>query len=116
MLHAKAGNLSRRVSIQACLSSKQRTKPVRNFGEHVMLDEKTKELIAIAASFTANCHPCLDYHVDKARQLGAAVEDIREAIAVGKHVRAGAAGRTDKHAAHLSGAAGASAMTLPSCG
>lgn len=68
-----------------------------------MLDEKTKELIAIAASFTANCHPCLDYHVDKARQLGATQEEMLEAVEIGKHVRRGASGRTDKHALHLLG-------------
>lgn len=80
-----------------------------------MLDEKTKELIAIAASFTANCHPCLDYHVEKARQLGTVTEEILEAIAVGKHVRMGAAGRTDKHAAHLVGPADAASIATPSC-
>lgn len=80
-----------------------------------MLDEETKELIAIAASFTSNCHPCLDYHVEKARQLGAVTEEILESIAVGKHVRMGAAGRTDKHAAHLVGLAGASSPAAPSC-
>lgn len=70
-----------------------------------MLDDKTKELIAIAASFTANCHPCLDYHVDLAQRLGALEGEIREAIEVGRHVRAGASGRTDRHAARLAGLA-----------
>lgn len=80
-----------------------------------MLDEKTRELIAIAASFTANCHPCLDYHIEQAQQAGANPEDIRAAIAIGKHVRTGAAGRTDKHAARLTDPAAAATMTTPAC-
>lgn len=34
-----------------------------------MLDEKTKELIAIGAAITANCQPCLEYHTVEARKL-----------------------------------------------
>ena len=30
-----------------------------------MLDERTKELIAIGASVCAHCQPCLTYHVNK---------------------------------------------------
>lgn len=80
-----------------------------------MLDEKTKELIAIGASFTANCHPCLDYHVEKARELGVTAEAIQEAIEVAKHVRTGASGRTDRHANHLMSIGGASAKEANSC-
>lgn len=80
-----------------------------------MLDEKTRELIAIAASFTANCHPCLDYHVEQAQRAGANPEEIRAAIAVGKHVRSGAAGRTDKHAARLVDPVSAETMITPAC-
>ena len=30
------------------------------------LDIRTRELIAIGASITANCQPCLQYHVSRA--------------------------------------------------
>ena len=49
-----------------------------------MLDEKTKELIAVGASITANCHPCIKYHVGKAREMEIAEDEIQQAIEVGK--------------------------------
>ena len=61
-----------------------------------MLDDKTKELIAVACSVTANCHPCVKFHMSKARQLGLADEAIQQAAAVGQMVRKGAAGEMDK--------------------
>jgi len=61
-----------------------------------MLDAETKELIAVGASVTANCHPCIKYHVGKAREMEIAEDDIRQAIDVGKTVRKGAAGQMDK--------------------
>jgi AhpD family alkylhydroperoxidase len=30
------------------------------------MNDRIRELIAIGASITANCQPCLKYHVDKA--------------------------------------------------
>jgi AhpD family alkylhydroperoxidase len=60
------------------------------------MDEKIAELIAIGASVSANCHPCVEYHVTKARDMGIAPEQIRQAIGVGKTVRAGAARQMDE--------------------
>ena len=65
-------------------------------GDNKMIDEKTKELIAIGASITANCHPCIKYHVGKAREMEIAEDEIQQAIDVGKTVRKGAAGQMDK--------------------
>jgi AhpD family alkylhydroperoxidase len=65
--------------------------------------DNTKELIAIGASITANCQPCLEYHVAKARELGVDPEKIRDAIEVGKLVRQGASGKMDKFALHAIG-------------
>jgi AhpD family alkylhydroperoxidase len=61
-----------------------------------MLDEKTKELIAVGASITANCHPCIQYHVNNAREMEIAEAEIQQAIDVGKKVRKGAASEMDK--------------------
>jgi AhpD family alkylhydroperoxidase len=66
-----------------------------------MLDEKTRELIAVACSVTANCHPCVRFHVSKTRQLGLTDEAIQQAAAVGQTVRKGAAGEMDKLLAEL---------------
>ena len=66
-----------------------------------MLDDKTKELIAIGCSVAANCHPCIRFHVNKAREMGVEAEAIQQAIAVGQMVREGAAGEMDKLLADL---------------
>ena len=54
------------------------------------MDEKTKELIAIGASVSAHCKPCVSYHVGKAQGLGISEELILEAIAIGQMVEKGA--------------------------
>jgi AhpD family alkylhydroperoxidase len=54
------------------------------------MDERTRELIAIGASVSAHCQPCLEHHVRKARELGAEDADIREAVEVGGMVSDGA--------------------------
>ncbi len=61
-----------------------------------MLDKKTKELIAIGASVSCNCHPCVKFHLDKAGKLGIEPGDIKEALKVGMMVRRGAAGQMDE--------------------
>jgi AhpD family alkylhydroperoxidase len=61
-----------------------------------MIDGKLKELIAIGASVSANCHPCVQYHVNKARELAVEDGEIQQAIEVGKMVRKGAASEMDK--------------------
>jgi len=43
-----------------------------------------------------NCHPCVRYHTGKARELHIEAELVREAVAVGKMVRKGAAGQMDE--------------------
>lgn len=65
------------------------------------MDNKTKELIAIGASISANCQPCLEYHTNKAREYGLTETEIKEAIEVGTLVRRGAAAKMDKFAASL---------------
>lgn len=60
------------------------------------LDERTMRLIAVGASITANCQPCLQINTTHALQEGISEEEIAEAIEVGKRVRAGAATKMDK--------------------
>jgi AhpD family alkylhydroperoxidase len=61
-----------------------------------MFDAKIKELIALGASVSANCHPCVKHHVKKARELKIDEAEIQEAIDVGKTTRKGAAGKMDE--------------------
>jgi AhpD family alkylhydroperoxidase len=65
------------------------------------MESRVKALIAIGASVTANCQPCLQYHVSKARESGADDEEITVAIAVAKAVRKGAAAKMDDFAEEL---------------
>jgi AhpD family alkylhydroperoxidase len=55
-----------------------------------VLDRKTKELIAIAASLAAKCQGCLEGHIKKALKAGATREEISESIAVAIGVNAAA--------------------------
>lgn len=69
------------------------------------VDDRIRELIAVGASITANCQPCLQYHVTKALESGADGQEITEAVEVGKLVRKGAASKMDKFASSLNQAA-----------
>lgn len=60
------------------------------------MDAKTKELVAIGASVTANCKPCIEYHVAKARDNGANDQEITEAIDIARMVRKGATSQMDE--------------------
>jgi AhpD family alkylhydroperoxidase len=68
----------------------------------MQLDERTMRLIAVGASITANCQPCLQTNLAKARENGSDEQEIAEAIWVGKMVRQGAAAKMDRFADHLS--------------
>lgn len=67
------------------------------------MDAKTAELIAVGASVSANCHPCVRFHVRKARDMQIDETDIRRAIEVGQMVRKGAAGQMDELIAEIAG-------------
>lgn len=60
------------------------------------MDVKIKEMIAIGASVTANCIPCIRYHFNKGREVGLTDAEIKVAIQVGKSVRTGAAQKWDE--------------------
>lgn len=66
------------------------------------MDNRIKELISVGASVTANCQPCLQYHVSKALESGADEQEITEAVEAGKMVRKGAASKMDRFASSLS--------------
>ncbi len=51
------------------------------------LDSKTVELAAISASIAGGCRPCLDYHFKKALETGCTIEQIQEAIELGKMIK-----------------------------
>ncbi|MFQ5864040.1 MAG: carboxymuconolactone decarboxylase family protein [bacterium] len=65
------------------------------------MDNRIKELIAVGASVTANCQPCLSYHVSKAQENGASEKEIMEAIAVATMVRKGAMTKMEQFVATI---------------
>jgi len=67
------------------------------------MDSKIKELIAIGASVTANCVPCLQFHLSKAKENSATDSDIADAVRVGRLVRKGAGEKWDEEANALLG-------------
>ncbi len=75
------------------------------------MDDKTKEMIALGAAVTANCHRCLDYHLDLALKAGLTAEEIEAAIAIGKTIRRGAYSSTDAYIQKL--LQGEPSKTLP---
>jgi AhpD family alkylhydroperoxidase len=55
------------------------------------LDEKTKQLIAVAVAHTTQCPWCITGHTKGAARAGATPEEILEAIWVASEMRSGAA-------------------------
>ncbi len=54
------------------------------------LDDKTRELIALAAAVTARCDGCIAVHADAAARHGASREELAEALGVAIAIGAGA--------------------------
>ena len=52
-----------------------------------MFDAKIKELIALGASVSANCHSCIKHHVKKARELKIDEAEIQQALDIGQVVK-----------------------------
>ena len=63
------------------------------------LNDRIRELIAVGASVAANCRPCLQMHVEKARTFGAGPEEVAAAIEIGNRVNKGAADKMETFAA-----------------
>lgn len=67
----------------------------RNFSSTVFkpgaIDEKTKQLIAVAVAHVTQCPYCIKSHTAQAMRKGASKEEIMEAIWVAVEMRAGAA-------------------------
>ncbi|AOR65714.1 carboxymuconolactone decarboxylase family protein [Pectobacterium brasiliense] len=55
------------------------------------LDEKTRELIAIACAVTTRCEGCIAVHSESAVKAGASEGEIAEALGVAINMNAGAA-------------------------
>lgn len=67
----------------------------RNFSRTVFkagaLDEKTKQLIAVAVAHVTQCPYCIHSHSETALKKGATKEEVMEAVWIAAEMRAGAA-------------------------
>ena len=48
--------------------------------EQGALDSKTKELMGLVASAVARCDECIDYHLDRCKQMGVSTQELVEAL------------------------------------
>ena len=67
------------------------------------MENRVKLLIAVGASITANCQPCLKTAITEAQSAGVDNKEIVEAIAIRRVVRKGASGKVDRLASTLAG-------------
>lgn len=58
-----------------------------------IMDEKTKELVALGASVAANCLPCFKYHYQQLKKLNVLEEEIEAAVEMALTVKK----QPDKH-------------------
>jgi len=65
------------------------------------MNELTKELIQVAAALAVGCTSCLEYHVPKARELGAKDEDLQQVLELVRPVKLTATMKADEFATKL---------------
>ena len=53
------------------------------------LDQKTKELIALALSVAVRCDPCIGFHTQALAKLGATRQEVDEALGVATYMGGG---------------------------
>jgi AhpD family alkylhydroperoxidase len=65
------------------------------------LDPKTIELAGISASVAGGCRPCLDYHFKKSLKIGCTLDQVKEAIELGKMIKQRPIADINEHAEKL---------------
>jgi AhpD family alkylhydroperoxidase len=85
-------------SVSAGLATLRASTPavMKSFGElgraataDGTLDQKTKELIALALSVAARCDPCIGFHAQTLVKLGATRQEIDETLGVATYMGGG---------------------------
>ena len=52
-----------------------------------VLEERTRELVALGASVAANCLPCFKYHFRKLNELEVTAAEMEEAVNIARKVK-----------------------------
>jgi len=85
-------------SVSASLASLRTSTPavMKSFGElgraataSGVLDQKTKELIALALSVAARCDPCIGFHMQTLVKLGVTRQEVDETLGVTTYMGGG---------------------------
>ncbi len=63
-----------------------------------MLDDETKELVAICASLAANCQPCLGFHLKASLKSGITKGEIKEVMEIARNIKLCATANMDEAA------------------
>jgi len=50
------------------------------------MDERTMELVGIAASVAGHCRPCFLYHLKQAKKLSVTMDDITEVVELANRI------------------------------
>lgn len=86
---------TREMSKKRAALAPEATEAFRNFSQAVFkggaLDEKTKQIIAVAVAHVTQCPYCIKGHTKIAKRKGATNEELMEAIWVASEMRAGGA-------------------------
>lgn len=93
--HGMYPEANRELSRKVAALASENFEAWHNFSKTVFkagaLDEKTKQLIAVAVGHVTQCPYCIRAHVTTAQRKGATPEEIMEAIWVAAEMRSGAA-------------------------
>jgi len=65
------------------------------------MDQKTKELIGIAAAVAGHCQKCFSYHYGEAKKLDIGKKDINEAMELARAIRQAGASSMDEFVEHM---------------
>ena len=66
-----------------------------------LFDDRTRELIAVAASIAACCEPCLEHHATAAKKAGCTAKEIKAVAALARMIRESPEKRIDELADKL---------------
>jgi AhpD family alkylhydroperoxidase len=65
------------------------------------LDQKTRELVNVGVAVGINCQSCLDFHVKKARELGATNSELADAVRAARDMKLTVSTRLLEHAGKI---------------
>jgi 4-carboxymuconolactone decarboxylase len=78
------------------------------------LNSRERELVALGAALASNCVPCIEYHIQEARNTGLSDAEIEEAINFADKIKQVPADKVRKAASRLLSTPESGPITAPS--